>query len=199
MEGWKMDNMGVEQDFGTVLAALRFAAQKHNLQKRKDQEGSPYINHPIAVVEILWHEGSVRDLTTLTAAALHDTIEDTNTTQEEVRALFGEEVLKLIMEVTDDKSLPKQIRKDLQVEHAPHLSNPARQIKLADKIHNLHDIIYSPPADWSLQRRVEYLDWTKRVIDGLRGQNPQLEAEYDRVLVDGRQQLASEGAKTGSI
>lgn len=182
------------QNFAPFLAALRFAAEKHIRQRRKSSDHAPYINHPIAVAEILWRVGGVRDVDTLVAALLHDTIEDTETTPEEIRTLFGETVLSLVLEVTDDKRLPKATRKLLQIKNAPHKSPRARQIKLADKINNITDIIYSPPEDWPLERRREYLDWTELVINGLRGQNPELEACYDAILSEGRQRINEEQA-----
>jgi guanosine-3',5'-bis(diphosphate) 3'-pyrophosphohydrolase len=178
-----------QKDMELFITALRFAAEKHRDQRRKDTARSPYINHPIAVAEILWRVGEVRDPVTLAAALLHDTIEDTGTSPDEVRTRFGEEILSLVLEVTDDKSLSKEKRKELQVETAPHKSLRARQIKLADKISNVIDVTYTPPADWSRERLREYLNWTERVINGLRGPNPRLEAEYDRVLAEGRQLL----------
>ena len=190
------DSIG-EKEFSLFLSALRFATLKHSNQRRKDKTQAPYINHPIAVAEILWRVGGVRDITTLVAALLHDTVEDTGTQPEEIDRLFGEEVRALVMEVTDDKRLPKARRKELQVENAPHKSPRARQIKLADKINNIYDISHYPPSDWSLARRREYLAWTKQVIDGLRGQNPQLEALYDEVLAEGEGLLEQEaGSET---
>jgi guanosine-3',5'-bis(diphosphate) 3'-pyrophosphohydrolase len=184
-----------EQDFGAFLKALRYAADKHRNQRRKGGSQAPYINHPIAVTEILWRTGGVRDITTLVASLLHDTIEDTDATPEAVREQFGDEVLSLVLEVTDDKSLPKAERKRLQVVNAPHKSPRARQIKLADKINNVKEISDDPPGDWSLERRKEYLVWTKQVIDGLRGENPALEARYDQVLAEARKKLADEEKK----
>jgi len=179
-----------ENEFMIFLQALRFASDKHRDQRRKDASRSPYINHPIAVAEILYRVGGVRDSAALAAALLHDTIEDTHTTPEEILSRFGQEVLDLVLEVTDDKSLPDARRKALQVENAPHKSTRARQIKLADKINNLMDILYTPPVDWSEQRIREYVDWSERVINALRGPNPELEAEYDRVLAEGRAKLS---------
>ncbi len=184
-----------EKDFGTFLKALRYAAYQHRNQRRKGSSQSPYINHPIAVTEILWQTGGVRDITTLVAALLHDTIEDTGATPEAVREQFGDEVLSLVLEVTDDKSLPKAERKQLQVVNAPHKSPRARQIKLADKINNVKEIADDPPGDWSLERRSEYLSWTEQVINGLRGENPALEACYDQVLAEARKKLADEEKK----
>jgi len=179
----------MDESTGLILKALRFSAEKHNDQRRKDSRSSPYINHPILVAEILWTVGGVRDLTLLVASLLHDTIEDTATTPDEIRENFGEDVLALVLEVTDDKSLPKQMRKQLQVEHAPHKSHNAKLLKLADKISNIQDIISTPPKGWSLERKREYLLWTEKVVAGLRGVSPGLESRYDALLLDGKRSL----------
>lgn len=184
-----MQNELSAENLGLFLKALRFAAEKHRNQRRKGGDAVPYINHPIAVTELLWRVGGVRDTNTLVAALLHDTIEDTGTTPEEIRTQFGEDVLGLVLECTDDKSLPKAERKRLQIVNAPHKSPRARQIKLSDKINNVQEIAANPPADWSLERRREYLDWTEKVVNGLRGHNPELEALYDRVLAEGRERI----------
>lgn len=167
-----------------VLRASAFAATKHRDQRRKDQQASPYINHPIALASVLKHEGDVDDPVVLAAALLHDTIEDTATTPEEIEALFGKEVLSVVLEVTDDKSLPKAERKRLQVEHATILSHEAKLVKLADKICNLRDILASPPSDWSDERKSEYFFWAKRVVDGLRGTNEKLEILFDAIQAE---------------
>lgn len=171
---------------GLILKALRFSAEKHNDQRRKDARSSPYINHPIQVAETLWSVGAVRDVDLLVAAILHDTIEDTATTPAELRAEFGEDVLALVLEVTDDKSLPKETRKKLQIEHAPHKTRKAKLLKLADKICNIHDMVKSPPSAWALKRKQEYLLWTEQVIAGLRGASPELERHYDALLREGK-------------
>ena len=183
-----------EGDFDIFMKALRYASLQHSDQRRKGGSQKPYINHPIQVTEILWQSGEVTDAATLVAAMLHDTVEDTGSKPEEIAALFGEDVRGLVMEVTDDKSLPKQVRKDLQIKHAPDKSRRARQIKLADKISNVTEMAYDPPKDWTRQRRREYLDWTEQVIDGLRGENPRLEALYDQALAEARKLLAEEDA-----
>ena len=163
---------------GLLLHAASFAAEKHRHQRRKDAEASPYINHPIAVARVLW-EGGVHDPVTLCAALLHDTVEDTGTTAEELRTVFGDEITCVVLEVTDDKSLDKDRRKQLQIEHAATISDRAKLVKLADKICNLCDVAHAPPADWPKTRRQEYFDWAKRVIDALRGVHPALEATFD--------------------
>jgi guanosine-3',5'-bis(diphosphate) 3'-pyrophosphohydrolase len=138
----------------------------------------------------------VRDAETLAAALLHDTIEDTQTTEDEIRSKFGERVLALVLECTDDKRLPNAERKRLQIEHAPHKSPGAKQIKLADKINNVIEMTTDPPAGWSIERRREYLEWTAEVVRGLRGQNPALEARYDQALQAGIQALQSAAPTT---
>jgi guanosine-3',5'-bis(diphosphate) 3'-pyrophosphohydrolase len=162
-----------------LVQAVAFAADKHRNQRRKDAEASPCINHPIALANVLANEGGVQDVTVLCAAVLHDTIEDTETTADELRALFGDQVAAVVLEVTDDKSLDKVQRKQLQIEHAAHCSPQAKLVKLADKICNLRDLLASPPADWSAERKQNYFDWAVNVIAGLRGVHPGLEAVFD--------------------
>jgi len=173
-------------DPATLLRAARFAAERHRDQRRKDAEASPYINHPLAVAGVLAVEGGVVEETLLVAALLHDTVEDTETSFREIEEVFGSRVRWLVEEVTDDASLPKKTRKQLQVEHAPRLSSSAKQLKMADKICNVRDIVESPPADWSQQRKTEYLEWTEQVVAGCRGVNQKLDAIYDAALAAAR-------------
>ena len=180
-----------------LFKALHFAADKHRDQRRKDVEASPYINHPIEVAELLARVGRVQDVVTLQAAILHDTLEDTNTTVDELDAAFGVNVRHVVEEVTDDKRLPKIERKRLQIEHAPHLSIHAKHVKLADKISNVRAVTQTPPAKWPLARRQEYLDWTEQVVAGLRGCNAELEKLYDELLIEGRRVLQSGQQSSG--
>jgi len=161
-----------------VFQALAFAAHKHRDQRRKDEGASPYINHPIALADILVNEGGVTDHVVLCAAILHDTIEDTETTYEELVGAFGTDIADVVREVTDDKSLDKAERKLLQIEHAAHASRRAKLVKLADKTCNLRDLAATPPADWSDERRREYFDWAQKVVAGVRGSNAALEAAF---------------------
>ncbi len=172
-----------------LIEAASYAARQHTGQKRKGEKAEPYINHPLEVANILANIGQVDDLEVLTAAILHDTVEDTDTTPDELTAMFGERVTGFVLEVTDDKSLPKAERKQLQVEHAPHLSPEAKQIKLADKISNITDITNSPPADWTNERRLEYTEWGVSVVNGLRGVNPDLESHFDSLVDRARKQF----------
>ena len=174
-----LDALAAVSPIAQLLQAIAFAAEKHRNQRRKDADASPYINHPIALASLLSQTGGVDDLVVLQAAILHDTIEDTETTYEEILAVFGKEVADVVMEVTDDKSLEKARRKQLQIDHAPHKSRAAALVKLADKTSNLRDVASSPPPEWSLERRREYFDWAKRVVDGLPKVNAALEAAFD--------------------
>jgi len=169
------------QGLNLILRAASFAAAKHRDQRRKDPEASPYINHPIALAEVLSTLGGVDDPTVIAAALLHDTIEDTDTSEAELIEAFGADVACIVCEVSDDATLPKAERKRLQVERAAQLSSGARLVKLADKICNLRDILSGPPADWTLARRREYFDWAKAVVDGIRPTNAELERAFDEV------------------
>src|SRR5438105_2649917 len=174
------------QPFGAALLpvfirALGFASRKHSTQRRKDAESSPYINHPIALVSSLAVEAGITDPDVLCAALLHDTIEDTATTREELVQHFGASIADTVGEVTDDKSLEKQQRKQLQIEHAHSLTRAAGLVKIADKIANLRDVANCPPPDWPLERRQEYFDWAKAVVDGIADVPPQLRRLFDEV------------------
>jgi guanosine-3',5'-bis(diphosphate) 3'-pyrophosphohydrolase len=169
----------MKSELALLLEALAFAAHKHRDQRRKDPEASPYINHPIALADVLVNEGGVSDVEVLCAALLHDTVEDTATTPQELEEAFGPRIARIVAEVTDDKTLSKTERKRLQVEHASRLSPEAKLVKLADKICNLRDVAERAPPGWDLARRREYFDWAKRVVDGLRGTHPRLEAAFD--------------------
>lgn len=172
----------------SLLKAMRFAAGKHSEQRRKDGL-TPYINHPIEVAEHLYRVGNVTDEAILIAAILHDTIEDTDTTEQEIRDAFGEQVASLVIECTDDKSLQKAERKRLQIVHAPHKSPGAKQIKIADKTSNLRSMLESPPRDWPYSRRLEYFKWAAEVVAGLKGVNAALDEAVEAVLERGMTHL----------
>jgi len=174
------------------VSALAFSAAKHRDQRRKDVEASPYINHPIALVDVLVNEGGVLNWDVLCAALLHDTIEDTQTTAEELTKEFGKKIASIVLEVTDDKALPKEERKLQQIAHAPHSSHEAKLVKLADKICNLRDILTSPPSNWDAKRKLAYFEWSAAVIAGIRGSNSKLEKVIDTLLNKGKAQYQSE-------
>ncbi|KAI9140533.1 hypothetical protein BKA69DRAFT_1022938, partial [Paraphysoderma sedebokerense] len=151
-----------------LTKAINFAAIKHRKQKRKDSDETPYITHPIGVCNILSSEAGVTDVKVLMTAILHDTVEDTDTSFEELTEYFGKDVSDLVGEVTDDKALPKEQRKLNQVLSAPKKSSRAKLVKLADKLYNLRDIVRCPPQGWTTQRIQEYFIWAKKVTDGCR-------------------------------
>lgn len=166
---------------GALLSAIRFAAHKHRNQRRKNADRTPYINHPLDLAHILWFDGGVRDTDVLVAAILHDTVEDTDTTFEEIEAEYGRNVRRIVEEVTDDRSLTSIERKRIQVEKAATISFGAKLVKLADKISNLRDVLADPPEGWPAKRRTAYARWAKAVVDGLRGVNHPMEVIFDSV------------------
>jgi guanosine-3',5'-bis(diphosphate) 3'-pyrophosphohydrolase len=174
-----------------ILEAAAFAADKHRMQRRKDVEASPYINHPLALAHILSREGKVNDPIVLCAALLHDTVEDTETTLEELERRFGAEVAATVAEVTNDETLPKAEQKRLQVAKAASKSRAAKLVKLADKISNLRDLVATPPAGWSRERRLDYYRWSRDVVAGLRGVNPALEQAFDEAYDRGLALIAA--------
>jgi (p)ppGpp synthase/HD superfamily hydrolase len=166
-----------------LTRAYHFAAVKHVNQRRKGAASEPYINH-LTEVAALVAKACDSDIELIVAAVLHDTVEDTETTFDELAAAFSPRVAALVAEVTDDKSLPKLERKRLQIEHAPQTSPAAKLIKLADKIANLRSLLKSPPTNWPAERVSAYFDWAARVVAGCRGTNAWLEAEFDKVFAE---------------
>lgn len=182
----------MKNEVAYLLKAARFSAERHRSQRRKGEDASPYINHPLEVADLLANVGGVTDVHVLAAAILHDTVEDTGTSLDELTELFGPEVSSLVAELTDDKRLSKQERKRLQIEHARGLSDAAKPIKLADKTSNVQEVTDNPPTDWPVARRREYLSWAEHVVAGLRGSNRDLERRFDAVLQRGMQKLGRE-------
>ncbi len=172
-----------------LLEAAQFAARKHHGQHRKGATAEPYIVHPLGVARYLSEVGQVTDYDVLIAAILHDTLEDTETTPEEITELFGAEVCGFVQEVTDDKDLPKAERKLKQIEHAPNLSHSAQQVKLADKISNITDIVKNPAVGWSLETKLNYIAWGEKVVAGLRGANAELEEYFDDLVLKAKAEL----------
>ena len=166
-----------------IVDALDFAAHAHRDQRRKGVDATPYIAHPIALARILSVEGGIDDPVVIAAALLHDTVEDCGVTQSQLALRFGQEVADVVAEVTDDKSLSKARRKELQVEHAAHVSERAKLVKIADKIANVRDIGRTPPADWTTERKHEYANWAKRVVTALGDVSPRLEVAFDMAWI----------------
>lgn len=178
-----------ETEMARVLRATRFASHKHRDQRRKGEGRIPYIHHPVEVAELVARDGGPVD--TVVAALLHDTLEDTETTPEEIEEQFGSRVLGLVREVTDDGRLGKAERKREQVERAGSLSPEACRIRIADKICNLASLYQDPPHGWSHERKVEYFHWAREVVERARGACPELEARFDRVWKQGIERLTS--------
>jgi (p)ppGpp synthase/HD superfamily hydrolase len=179
--------MGVDKDnhecgnsIRRILSAAQFAAEKHAQQKRKGENGEPYFNHLLEVAELIASSSPDVDVELIMAAFLHDTVEDTGVTLQELEQRFGKDVASLVAEVTDDKALPKEIRKQLQVEHTPEKSPRAQTLKLADKISNLRAIIASPPEGWGQERKRQYFEWARQVVSGIASPNEYLKSEFDK-------------------
>ena len=178
-------------DVSLFLKALHFAADKHRDQRRKDQNASPYINHPIYVAQILSDIAGIDDVEVLCGAVLHDTVEDTETSLNDIELAFGLRVARIVEEVTDDKSLKKNARKQAQIDHASHISREGALVKVADKIANIRDVGSSPPSDWSTERRQEYLGWAKEVVARCKPECPELVSYFEDSLAGVREGLAS--------
>eukprot|EP01111_Echinosteliopsis_oligospora_P009457 TRINITY_DN2775_c0_g1_i1.p1 TRINITY_DN2775_c0_g1~~TRINITY_DN2775_c0_g1_i1.p1 ORF type:complete len:204 (-),score=62.97 TRINITY_DN2775_c0_g1_i1:38-649(-) len=163
-----------------ILHAATFAAEKHRDQRRKNITKAPYINHPLGVAFILSHEAKIYDTTILQGAILHDTVEDTGTSLDEIELEFGKEVRLVVSEVSDDKSLSADKRKRAQIEHAPHISYGGKLVKLADKLYNLRDLMNCPPA-WTVSRIQGYFVWAKKVVGTIKGTNKTLDEEFEKV------------------
>ena len=177
----------MNRDLLTLLRAADFAARKHRDQRRKDRCAPPYINHPIQVARLLAEVGGVGDPDVLVGAILHDTLEDTDTSADELESEFGPRVRRMVEEVSDNKDLPKRERKRLQIEHAPGLSPGATLIKIADKTCNVGDVLQSPPANWDRERIQAYIRWAEKVVAGCPKVNDALERHFAETLAKGRE------------
>lgn len=177
-------------DVNLLLKAVDFAADKHKYQRRKGFNQVPYINHPLRVAKLLSDCGEVDEMLII-ASVLHDVVEDTDASEEQIEEEFGKGVKDLVMEVSDNKELPFAVRKELQIKAAPGLSSEAKKLKIADKICNIIDLL-SYPVDWSTERKMSYLDWSKEVVKGCRHVNEELESRFDKILEDGYHKLEKE-------
>lgn len=169
----------MNNDVVKLSQAADFAARKHVDERRKGDKSEPYINHLTEVAAMLAEATEGGDAVLVMGGLLHDTIEDTGTKAEELVQHFGPEVAALVQEVTDDKSLPKEVRKRLQIEETPHKSRRAKLLKIADKTSNLRGLVVSPPAGWTAERLRDYVIWAEQVVKSCRGLNAKLEAQFD--------------------
>ncbi len=163
-----------------VIQAAAFSGRKHRDQRRKNVTQEPYINHPLRVAALLSSIGAEECV--LISALLHDCVEDCDCSLAEIEEFFGSKVASIVAEVTDDKSLPKDVRKQQQIDHAPFISKEAKLVKLADKLDNLSDLIERAPVGWTPSRVDKYFLWAEKVVLGLRGTNAELEQKLDEVF-----------------
>ena len=168
-----------------LTRVFQFAAQAHTDQRRKGRRLEPYINHPAEVASLIAEATGGTDANLLAAALLHDVVEDTEYTADDIRSRFGDDIADLVAAVTDDKGLAKAERKRRQIEKAPKLSDRAKLLKIADKTSNLRSIVKSTPDGWTAERCRDYFAWAKAVVDRCRGINAPLEAAFDTAYADG--------------
>jgi len=169
------------------MKAIEFAAEKHKYQRRRGYDRLPYINHPIKVANLLIEIGC-GESNLIVSALLHDVLEDTETTVEEIQEHFGTEVLNTVLELTDDMNLPYAERKRLQIEKAPSLSKDARKIKIADKLCNIRDIM-EYPLDWDDPEKMEYLLWSEKTISAVGSSDRSLEKLFADEIKRGKKRL----------
>jgi len=184
-----------EWDLEKLLRALEYAAEKHEGQVRKDAEQTPYIVHPIGVSELVWDVGNIRSVNVLTAALLHDTLEDTDASADEIESLFGSRVLYTVQEVTNDPNLSGEENKQRQVDHAPTMSLDGQIVKLADRLYNVSDL-KSPPPSWSNKKIDQYYSWGEKLLIALKGTNEGLELALQKQIEDHKNQNTDQNGIT---
>jgi (p)ppGpp synthase/HD superfamily hydrolase len=179
-----------------VTRAALYATRRHSGQTRKGKAAEPYANHLAEVAFLLASTAEEPDACLVAAGWLHDTLEDTAATRDELDQLFGKHVTDIVVEVTDDKSLPKSERKSLQVMNTPKKSVKARLLKVADKISNLDAIATSPPKDWDATRCNEYVDWAESVVASCKGLNAALDKAFVSAAEAARRAISERGHPT---
>jgi len=172
------------KDIIRIMRAADQAARWHKNQRRKGEAAEPYVNHILEVAALV-AEASEGDDISIIAALMHDAVEDQDVTMEELSALYGPEVASIVAEVTDDKSLPKERRKELQVRNAPHKSRPACLIKLADKTSNIRSVIETPP-NWPIERKQAYVKWAEEVVTALPHKPEGLMRQFSQTMASAR-------------
>ena len=176
-------------DIVLLAHAADYAARQHIGQRRKGERAEPYMNHLTEVAALLAEATGGTDVTLLAGGLLHDTLEDTDATYEDLEQRFGPEVAALVAEVTDDKSLPKEDRKRLQIDKTPAKSRRAKLLKIADKTSNLRSMVSSPPKGWTPDRLRDYVGWAEQVVRSCRGLNITLDAAFDKAYADAKRHL----------
>jgi guanosine-3',5'-bis(diphosphate) 3'-pyrophosphohydrolase len=178
--------MITKEPVSLIVEAAAYASEKHLLQRRKGYDQLPYINHPLQVARHLADEGHVEDKYILASALLHDVVEDTETTVGDIEQQFGTKIASIVAEVTDDPELDKAGQRKEQIEKAPKLSPHAQMIKIADKTCNIRDLM-NYPINWDKKRKLDYVEWAGKVVDGVRGVHPRLEGYFDRTVQQARE------------
>ena len=176
-------------DLVRLAHAADYAARLHLAQRRKGERAEPYINHLTEVAALLAEATGGSDVTLLAGGLLHDTLEDTDATYEDLEQRFGSEVAALVAEVTDDKSLPREERKRMQIAKTPGKSRRAKLLKLADKTSNLRALVQNPPVGWTEARLRDYVVWAADVVRSCRGLNARLEAAFDAAHAEADRQF----------
>lgn len=161
-----------------IVRAMQFAAEKHKGQFRKGNLNTPYINHPIKVAYVLRTIGGVEDEDIIAAALLHDVVEDTDATHADLENVFNKKVADIVLEVSDEKDKSKDFRKQHQIDNAKNLSIEAKLVRIADKICNIQDVCGEDAPNWSYERKYEYLEWAKEVVDQITGTHEMLEMTF---------------------
>lgn len=174
-----------------LAQAIHYASGQHIGQLRKNAAADPYIVHPFEVMNVL-RMCDVLDVDTLCGAILHDTVEDTGSTPEDIEKLFGTKVREIVMECSDDKSLDKVTRKKLQIEHSKNISREAKLVKLSDKYSNIKGLLTEPPATWSHDEIMGYVRWGFVVCQNLYGQNEKLDTLMKNIFCSFRINFVSE-------
>lgn len=159
---------------GLVVRAAYFAGEKHRLQRRSDIEQTPYINHPLELAHILTEEGDIYCMDTICASLLHDTLEDTETSPEELNKHFGEIITSIVIEVSNDMTLNSQQRREYELRKVASLSNKAKLVKIADKLANIRDVSTMPPAGWTREKKQNYFDFALEIVDQVKDASPRL-------------------------
>lgn len=175
--------MSVEPALALVTRAALYASEAHAHHRRKGEAAEPYVNHLAEVAMLLAGAGADADL--IAAGYLHDTLEDTEVSYADLVSAFNEDIAGLVLLATDDDSLKKSVRKSLQIERAPGLPARAQKLRICDKISNLRALRSSPPAGWSDERKLEYFEWARQVVDGCRGADPALASLFDDTYREG--------------
>lgn len=173
-----LSEVGAEE----ILKAVRYTAKKHQTQTRANAKKTPYLIHLLAVADQVMRIGQCYEESVIIAALLHDSIENTDITYEEIEKVFGLKVASYVKELTEDPKLPLKERKKLQIVHAFHQSKEVALVKMSDKLHNLNTLMTDPPEGWTEKRIDDYFLWAQAVVDNLPASNNPLKEELHKTI-----------------